>query len=528
MDDVEEGDRGLEGGDGSKGGDGEPPEGGDAGDDGNGRGEGDEPTNGGTYDRTLRVPLPGPTGPWTHRMGLAPTVDGLPYPYRPHDVLTTEGRAALEIARRVFPDAELTLDDATVGPPEMEFFRLTGVPDPFLLIDALKGRGIQAQVNHVYFTHSLQGNPVYGSPVYGSPVYGSPVYGSPVYGSPVYGSPVYGSAAQGGGAAAPQVVGFGIPPQPNIPYGTEVFGRKSDNSVHPEPNRSSALPKPPRTQPDHLHDRIHTPERPDSPEVFVLDTGLAADFFCPDAIQGTGIRPATPQDVDQPSAHVSNQGYLEPAAGHGTFIAGVITQIAPGCRVTVHAVLSTFGDGDEWVLADRINHLNPVDPGRAILNCSFGGYVLDAPLLMTTTIRHIQRSGVQVVASAGNDATSTPSYPAALPGVLAVGALSPTGPAYFTNYGPWVEACAPGYDLLSTFFRNFNGPAPVGPYGEDPDDFDGWAVWSGTSFAGPVVVGNLARLLMHDGGDTKQALDRLINNFSLTVIPNLGTIVDFM
>ncbi len=447
-------------------------------------------------------------------MEFGQTIAGLTYAYRPHEVLTTEGPRALRLAEALFEDYEHhpKLDNDTIGPDAGKFYRLTHVDDPILLIEELQLRGIVAQPNHVFFAHdSLQGNPVYGSPVYGSPVYGSPVYGSPVYGSPVYGSPVYGA-----GAIAPPA------------YGTELFGEKSKGTVHTEPNRSSALPQAPRT-PKHtietLEARIGTSYVPGSPNIIVLDTGLAAPAFRPTTL-GTGIRPATALDVDEPTHH--NDGYLDPTAGHGTFIAGVIAQIASGCEITIHKVLSTFGDGDEWVVSQVIDSLAPPDPHRTILSLSFGGYVLERPHLMARTIRKIQHTGVQVVASAGNDATSTPTYPAALPDVLGVGALSPTGPAYFTNYGPWVEACAPGYDLLSTFFRNFNGPDPVDDYGEDPDHFTGWALWSGTSFAGPVVVGNLARLMMFDAPTTKAAMDRLINSFSLTTIALLGTIVDFM
>ncbi|HEX3425323.1 MAG TPA: S8 family serine peptidase [Acidimicrobiales bacterium] len=492
-----------------------------------GAGNGDTgPTNAGFYDRRQRPALLGPDGPWHDRMAFAPSADGLPYPYRPNEVITTDLDAALSVARRIFPNNRILVDDATVGPPELEFFRLRAVPDPFLLIDHLKGGGVFAQVNHGYFAH-----PVYGAPFGGNSLSGNSVQGNPVYGTPVYGTPVYGTPAGGGGAGgtmmSPQVVGFGMPPMANVPYGTELFGAKSNGSVHQEPNRSSALPRPPRSQLGGIAGRISTKKQPGCPEVFVLDTGLAEDPHRPDAVQGTGIQPYSALDVDAPTS-LANDDFLEPAAGHGTFIAGIIARIAPGCSVTIHRVLSTFGDGFEWDIADVINHLQPSDPHRAILSCSFGGYVLDQPLLMTTTIRHLQQTGVQVVASAGNDATSTPSYPAALPDVLGVGALSPTGPAYFTNYGPWVRACAPGYDLLSTFFKGFNGPAPIGPDGEDPDDFDGWAVWSGTSFAAPVVVGNLVRLMMTDGGPCQDAVDRLVNNFSLSVIPDLGTIVNFM
>jgi subtilisin family serine protease len=130
------------------------------------------------------------------------------------------------------------------------------------------------------------------------------------------------------------------------------------------------------------------------------------------------------------------------------------------------------------------------------------------------------RLGVCVVASAGNDATNRPSYPAAFaPGdgglgddgarvpVVSVGALNPDGTvALFSNDGPWVRFWRPGAALVSTLPTTFDGSEEarnvlVGDRGEiraalDPDDFTaGFAVWSGTSFAAPVLAGQLARRL---------------------------------
>ena len=75
-----------------------------------------------------------------------------------------------------------------------------------------------------------------------------------------------------------------------------------------------------------------------------------------------------------------------------------------------------------------------------------------------------------VVVAAGNNGSPRPAFPAALPGVIAVGALAATGRAPFSNFGPWVDACAPGVDVVSTFFTHFD---------EDIDGFirsyRGWA-----------------------------------------------------
>ncbi len=140
--------------------------------------------------------------------------------------------------------------------------------------------------------------------------------------------------------------------------------------------------------------------------------------------------------------------------------------------------------------------------------------------------RALQALGVVVVASAGNDAMSRPVFPAALPDVVGVGAFGPSGPASFTNFGPWVNACAPGIDLVGVFFSWSDQPAHL--------QFRGWAIWSGTSFAGPIVAAAIARLTMSapllfnhaiTAADAKQ---RLLDPPWLLRIPDLGTVVNLV
>ena len=131
----------------------------------------------------------------------------------------------------------------------------------------------------------------------------------------------------------------------------------------------------------------------------------------------------------------------------------------------------------------------------------------------------IGRTGTVIVCSAGNDATDRPQFPAALwdwPGgdaslahpdpestpIISVGALNPNGTvALFSNDGPWVWTWAPGAAVVSTMpplNGGFNAMGSRWFEGRrrssiDPDDFrGGFAVWSGTSFAAPVIAGRLA------------------------------------
>ena len=258
----------------------------------------------------------------------------------------------------------------------------------------------------------------------------------------------------------------------------------------------------------------------------VLDTGLANSTFIPAALDQLVTAPAPDDEPDADSDDA-----LDPAAGHGTFIAGLIQQLAPGSAVDVRRVLHAEGDGDEVQIAQALDDL-PDPPERGgLLNLSFGGYVMDHPGVLADAVARAQDRGWVVVASAGNDGTCRPQYPAALPEVIAVGAVGPDGPAPFTNYGSFVRACAPGVDLVSTFFAGWDGGevAPAGsPAGEDPDAFDGWACWSGTSFSCPVVVGALARAMAADTMTAADAVTRLIDDPALLRIPGLGTVVNVL
>jgi subtilisin family serine protease len=138
----------------------------------------------------------------------------------------------------------------------------------------------------------------------------------------------------------------------------------------------------------------------------------------------------------------------------------------------------------------------------------------------------VQGLSTVVVASAGNDATCQPCYPAAFENVVAVAALGPGGPAGFSNYGNWVRACAPGVDLVSTFFTNAQGPEPAPAGYPEPDKYVGWARWSGTSFSGPVVVAALAREMQWYGLSASDAVARVIDAPALFRIPLFGTAVN--
>lgn len=267
------------------------------------------------------------------------------------------------------------------------------------------------------------------------------------------------------------------------------------------------------------------------PRITVLDTGLADGSQRPpllaDAYRFSG-------DVDEPDAAITTlsgstvpaDGWLDPVAGHGTFIAGVIEQLAPGCTVRVGQIVSPLGDARESDVLQAIlaEAALPEAERPSLLSLSFGGTAMAAAPALRSAIAKARLAGIVIVASAGNEGSPEPHYPAAYDGVIGVGALGPDGPAPFTNYGEWVDACAPGVDLVSAFFAAFDGPQPT-VNTMDPDNFSGWATWSGTSFAAPVVVAALAREMVLGNCTAQQAVERLIHVPHALRIRCLGTVV---
>jgi hypothetical protein len=263
-----------------------------------------------------------------------------------------------------------------------------------------------------------------------------------------------------------------------------------------------------------------------APEIAVLDTGydmqiqtLPHPGLLPRVVYQPG--PGSPENPLTPS------GYLAQEAGHGTFIDGIIMQLAPPVSIRQVQLLTPAGVTDDGCLALAISALGNSVP---VINASLGGYTQGdtAPLASSAAIAALPDS-VVVVAAAGNNGSSEPFWPAAEKTVVAVGALDTTQGAPrvagFSNYGTWVDVYAPGVDVYSTYLQdNWLLPNDTPP----PRPMDGWATWSGTSFAAPQVAAAIANTLLGSGGTARQAAHTVLSQAQWLPVTGLRGITGVM
>ena len=210
--------------------------------------------------------------------------------------------------------------------------------------------------------------------------------------------------------------------------------------------------------------------------------------------------------------------------GHGTAVAGIINGrhnnslgiagIAPNVRIypvrifrrtydpcapgcTQVATDAQIGDGINWAW-----QFAEAD----VLNNSWGGGVPSDHItnaIANATDNGRGGKGSVVVFSAGNDSTLV-QYPGWLGDVLAVGALTKTGPrASYSNFGTTLDVMAFGGALVP-FTCNGADIVTTDPWGADGcndgpgSDIDFTSTFAGTSAAAPQVSGLAALLLSNE------------------------------
>ncbi|RLA87224.1 MAG: hypothetical protein DRG40_00930 [Deltaproteobacteria bacterium] len=190
---------------------------------------------------------------------------------------------------------------------------------------------------------------------------------------------------------------------------------------------------------------------------------------------------------------------------HGTALAGIIAArchngvgicgVAPEAEVLAIRVCRPISAGrltattTTFLLAQGIDRA--VLLGARVVNLSLGG---PHDPLIGRLIKVASSQGVVFVAAAGDRGLRVyPPYPAALPEVIAVGAVDKEGRPYSEGLeGRFIDLCAPGVDIIST--------APGNRYN----------FFNGTSMASAFVSGVVALVLQENPNLTPEGIGQLL------------------
>lgn len=221
---------------------------------------------------------------------------------------------------------------------------------------------------------------------------------------------------------------------------------------------------------------------------------------------------------------------------HGTHVAGTIAAVthntnlvagvAGAATILPLRVLGAGGAGTSFDIQEAVKYaagLSSVgggavpSPRAQIINLSLGGPGSSQSEQSIYTQAHDR--GVIIIAAAGNENTSTPSFPASYDDVVSVSAVNINKTrAFYSNFGSFIDVAAPGGDAT----KDLNGDGfPDGVMSTRADDSTGSVVPTadilmGTSMAAPHVAGVAALMKQQDPGMTPDDFDALLASGSLT------------
>jgi hypothetical protein len=193
-------------------------------------------------------------------------------------------------------------------------------------------------------------------------------------------------------------------------------------------------------------------------------------------------------------------------AGHGTFVAGLVTLLAPDAKILPVRAFPADGVSNAFTVASAVKYA--AEHGANVINLSLGSPEISE--LLQSAIEDARKRGIIVVAAVGNDNDEKVlQFPSTMADVLAVAAIELSGAkSAFSNFGAHVDVCAPGSKLVSAY------------PGSHEESF---AVWSGTSFAAPLAAAEAALIFSTDPKnpdvkklieDTAQSIDTFNPGFT--------------
>jgi len=241
-------------------------------------------------------------------------------------------------------------------------------------------------------------------------------------------------------------------------------------------------------------------------------------------------------------------GFCKDTEGHGTIVAGEIAAalgaggivgLDPSAQLVVAKVVAA--DGTIPLQAEAQGIRWAVNQGARVINLSLGGVRDPADPSRDTyskqeaaAVAYAVKKGALVVAAVGNsdDAYTTPwpyaSWPAALPHVLGVGALTRSGnvPDFSDRDPIYVDLAAPGVGIFSTFPSALTAQqSACTPQGYTDCASGDYAQPQGTSFSAPQVSAAAAVLLGIDPALTSNQVATLLERSADDVNASTGCLL---
>lgn len=255
-------------------------------------------------------------------------------------------------------------------------------------------------------------------------------------------------------------------------------------------------------------------------KIAVVDTGYFSD-----AAKDSGFGRFSAVTKFEPDDDVYVQGTdgIQPYGGHGTAAAARLLAVSGADSVKVEVRDCLLGGAvDELAIVEDLEKV--VKGGADVVSVQAGLYARHGttPIAFDMLYRRVvsKYPNTVIVAAAGNHGTDVPFWPAAYSWVTAVGALTRGGDyrAPWSNFGYWVDAYTPGENTVI--------PYPNGSYtyidGTSSRFSNGHALWSGTSFAAPVVAGLIARRMVERGVSAPIARHIVLQEAAIGALPHTG------
>ncbi|MBW4651002.1 MAG: S8 family serine peptidase [Kastovskya adunca ATA6-11-RM4] len=221
---------------------------------------------------------------------------------------------------------------------------------------------------------------------------------------------------------------------------------------------------------------------------------------------------------------------------HGTWSAGVIAAnpqdntgvvgVAPHAKFLPVRVFGLGGQITPDALIEAVGYSAARDVD--VINMSLGGLLPVEDL--TQQIFEVLEANPQlaIVASAGNESLDGVGFPAAIPGVISVGATNLTGNrSFYSSYGGRLDVVAPGGDIstsagggiLTTGGTGVEGfwegiSLPDYSWGVALDPLGNYVQVQGTSFSAPTVSGVVALMKGENGGLSRDRVSTILQETS--------------